>query len=71
VSTLAYDYRGQTAWLDRLAPEAHPMTHDLCASHAGSTTVPQGWHLEDQRSVAPLHPAPLEGEPAYRSQLAS
>lgn len=54
VATLAYDYRSQAAWLDRLAPEAHPMTHDLCDRHAERLSVPNGWRLEDRRMVAPL-----------------
>lgn len=54
VATLTYDYRSQAAWLDRLAPEAHPMTHDLCDHHAERLSVPQGWRLEDRRMIAPL-----------------
>jgi hypothetical protein len=70
-ATLAYDYAGQTAWLDRLASEPHPMTHDLCPAHAGAFSVPQGWRLEDRRMVAPLHAAVPEGERLFHSQLAS
>jgi hypothetical protein len=47
------------------------MTHDLCTTHAGAFSVPQGWRLEDRRMVAPLHAAVSEGERAYHSQLAS
>lgn len=55
-ATLTYHYASQTAWLERLAGEAHPMTHDLCHGHAERTTVPVGWRLEDRRVVAPLVP---------------
>ena len=80
VATLTYDYRSQAAWLDRLSPEAHPMSHDLCQAHGERLLVPQGWHLEDRRMIAPLTaPAPVEAEPEaapapvglFHSQLAS
>lgn len=55
VATLAYDYAAGTVWLDHLADEAHPMTHDLCAAHADTLVVPRGWVLQDRRtSVTPL-----------------
>lgn len=63
-ATLTYDYRGQAAWLERLAAEAHPMTHDLCEAHAERLSVPRGWRLEDRRVVAPL-------VPRVQTQLAS
>jgi hypothetical protein len=72
VATLTYDYRNQAAWLDRLAPEPHPMTHDLCEAHAARLSVPQGWLLDDRRTVAhlpsagTLYPATVD-----QSQLAS
>lgn len=53
-ATLTYDYAGGAAWLDRLADEAHPMTHDLCDRHAERLSVPNGWRLEDRRVVSPL-----------------
>jgi len=68
-ATLTYDYNGQAAWLERLSPEPHPMTHDLCEAHADRMSVPQGWRLEDRRIVAGQLPAPAE--PFFRSQLAS
>jgi hypothetical protein len=71
VATLAYDYGNQTGWLDRLAAEPHPMTHDLCDGHARTTSVPRGWVLHDRRMVAPLHAPVPEGEQDFRSQLAS
>ena len=71
VATLAYDYRGQTVWLDRLAADPHPMTHDLCTAHADRFSAPKGWRLDDRRMVAPLKVPSPEGEREYRSQLAS
>ena len=53
-ATLTYDYANRSAWLDRLAAEDHPMTHDLCDRHATSLSVPRGWHLADRRVVEPL-----------------
>jgi hypothetical protein len=53
-ATLTYDYSGQSVWLERLDPEAHPMRYDLCAEHADALRVPRGWVLQDQRAVA--HP---------------
>jgi hypothetical protein len=51
-ATLTYHYGNQTVWLERLAIETHPMTHDLCDAHADRLSVPQGWRLEDRREVA-------------------
>jgi hypothetical protein len=48
-STLSYDYGDGTVWLDHLADEAHPMTHDLCSRHADTLSVPRGWVLRDER----------------------
>ncbi len=53
-ATLSYDYRGGTVWLESLAGEAHPMTHDLCTEHAQVTSVPRGWQLVDRRVVRPI-----------------
>ena len=53
--TLSYDYRGATVWLEPLASEGPPMTHDLCQRHAGRTRPPKGWKLVDRRTmVEPL-----------------
>ncbi len=52
MATLAYDYRGQTVWVDPLAEEPHPMTHDLCSRHADRLSVPVGWTLDDRRADA-------------------
>lgn len=53
--TLSYDYKGATVWLEHLAAEGHPMTHDLCDRHAARTKPPRGWQLVDQRHmVEPL-----------------
>lgn len=55
-ATLTYDYSGGTAWMDKLAPEPHPMSHDLCTGHADRLSVPRGWRLEDRRVVESLTP---------------
>jgi hypothetical protein len=54
VATLSYDYANSTAWLDGLATEPHPMTHDLCPMHAENLSVPRGWGLVDRRAPAPV-----------------
>jgi hypothetical protein len=54
IATLTYDYSGSAAWLDDLAPEAHPMTHDLCARHADRLSAPNGWVLHDRRQASPF-----------------
>jgi hypothetical protein len=46
---LTYAYARRTAWIEGLAPDAHPMGYDLCAEHARTLTVPHGWSLEDRR----------------------
>jgi len=58
---LSYAYRDATVWVDELADEAHPMTHDLCADHALHLRVPVGWDRCDRRSdvVAALGQATL------------
>ena len=83
VATLTYDYGSQAAWLERLAPEPHPMTHDQCEGHAQRLSVPQGWRLEDRRMVAPISPPAPSSSPIddtapagtvtglFHSQLAS
>lgn len=47
--TLSYDYRAATVWLEPLAAEGHPMTHDLCDRHGARTAPPRGWELVDRR----------------------
>lgn len=49
--TLSYDYQGATVWLEALAAEGHPMTHDLCDRHSARTNPPRGWQLVDRRSM--------------------
>jgi hypothetical protein len=57
---LTYAYARRTAWIEGLAPDAHPMGYDLCAEHAGTLTVPHGWSLEDRRlRLAAGRAAPL------------
>lgn len=48
--TLSYGYAVATVWLEPLAAEAHPMTHDLCDRHAARTVPPKGWELVDRRA---------------------
>jgi hypothetical protein len=48
-ATLTYDYGGQTAELESLNAEAHPMRYDLCTDHADALRVPIGWALVDRR----------------------
>ncbi|QXC62810.1 DUF3499 domain-containing protein [Aquihabitans sp. G128] len=50
--TLSYDYAAATVWLEPLATEGHPMTHDLCDRHSARTAPPRGWQLVDQRLAA-------------------
>lgn len=52
VATLSYVYATGVVQMDDLAPEAHPMVHDLCERHAGNLRVPLGWELVDLRGVA-------------------
>jgi hypothetical protein len=49
-----YDYSSSAAWLDDLAAEDHPMTHDLCARHADRLSAPNGWVLHDRRQASPF-----------------
>ena len=47
---LRYDYSERTVWLDEvghLPPE--PGVWTVCATHADSMRVPQGWTLVDRR----------------------
>lgn len=50
VATLSYSYADGVVWVEDLAPEAHPMVHDLCAEHADQLRVPRGWECRDIRS---------------------
>ncbi len=63
-STLSYDYVESTVWLDHLDDEPHPMSHDLCDSHADGLRVPRGWQLRDRRP-------PVDAALLDRSALAS
>lgn len=45
---MSYAYAEGVVWLEPLSPESHPMVHDLCAQHAASVRVPQGWELRDE-----------------------
>ena len=52
MATLSYAYGARAVWVDDLAADSHPMTHDLCADHAEHTRVPRGWELRDRRTTA-------------------
>lgn len=58
VATLSYAYADGLVVLEDLAPEAHPMVHDLCRIHASGLRVPLGWELRDDRARGG---APREG----------
>lgn len=47
---MSYAYADGIVVLEALAPEAHPMVHDLCRRHADGLRVPRGWQLEDRRA---------------------
>jgi hypothetical protein len=51
VATLSYAYAEGLVVLEDLAPEAHPMVHDLCQLHAEGLRVPLGWELRDERGT--------------------
>ena len=51
VATLSYAYAEGLVVLEDLAPEAHPMVHDLCRLHAEGLRVPLGWELRDERGT--------------------
>lgn len=52
--TLTYHYAQSQVWLDPLTPERDPHRYDLCERHAGRLRVPNGWHLDDRRSLPPM-----------------
>lgn len=62
-STLSYDYAEHAVWLESLAADAHPMTHDLCDHHADTLSVPRGWDFDDRRSATAV--------PLFVDQIAS
>jgi len=66
VATLSYAYAESRVWLEDLAPDAHPMIHDLCSLHAGNVRVPNGWDLVDSRSAAVAARADAEGASGLR-----
>ena len=51
VATLSYRYEASQVWIEHLATERHPMTHDLCLRHADNLSVPNGWRLLDLRTA--------------------
>ena len=60
VATLAYAYAEGVVWLEDLAPEAHPMVHDMCRLHADTVRVPLGWELRDVRDQGHDGPVRLD-----------
>lgn len=50
MATLSYAYADSVVWLEDLADEGHPMTHDLCEMHASKVRVMRGWELKDTRT---------------------
>ena len=53
VATLSYAYTERIVWLDHLAVDDHPASHDLCEGHADRLRVPRGWLLQDRRASLP------------------
>ena len=47
---MSYDYAAQVVWIEDLHVDPHPMTHDLCATHADRSTPPMGWELREERA---------------------
>lgn len=60
VATLGYAYAEGVVWLEDLAPEAHPMVHDMCRMHADTVRVPVGWELRDVRDQGHEGPVRLD-----------
>jgi hypothetical protein len=53
VATLSYAYGDRAVWVEPLVADSHPMTHDLCAEHAATVRVPNGWTCRDLRADGP------------------
>lgn len=53
-ATMTYGYGVRTVWVDDLVPESYPESYDLCSMHADRLTVPQGWVLNDRRTLLRL-----------------
>jgi hypothetical protein len=71
VATLSYAYAESAVWLEELAAESHPMTHDLCRLHADAVKVPRGWDLNDVRSPPPGRSEMEPPGAAHRDQVAN
>jgi hypothetical protein len=54
-ATLSFDYASRRVYVEPLFLERSPQTYDLCSTHAGRTTPPNGWHLQDRRSESERH----------------
>ena len=46
---MSYDYENRIVIIESLHLDDHPLTHDLCATHADRSRPPQGWELRDER----------------------
>ncbi len=68
-ATLVYDYERRTSSLEPLSDESHPMTYDLCDTHADTLTVPRGWQLDDRRRT-PAAQSPRRPLPPFESAYA-
>jgi len=47
--TLTYQYSRAQVWLDELTAERDPHGYDMCPTHAGRLSAPQGWRVLDRR----------------------
>ena len=54
-ATMSYDYEAQLVIIEPLHIEGHPMTHDLCVTHADKSRPPQGWELQDVRDARGIY----------------
>lgn len=58
VATLVYDYGARSVWVDPLTSEPVPGAWGICAVHADSLRVPNGWTLADRRPPRLLRTLP-------------
>lgn len=48
-ASLSFRYGTRQVWVTSLTAEPEASCYDLCAAHADTLTVPQGWHRIDER----------------------
>lgn len=64
-----------SAWVGDLELDRRGVGHDLCDTHAGRLSVPDGWTLTDERteraSLAPVEPTSPMLARAFRAAKAS